>query len=77
MPARQMGKVVAELIFLLIANHGECGDRSDERIVAKCILPGNCARSDGEGKVERKAVVLVADFGAMQNTGVKGKRTEP
>ena len=55
-----VGHVVAELVFLLVAQHGKGGDGGDELIVTECFAAGNGAGCGAEGKRERETEVGIA-----------------
>src|ERR1019366_1382345 len=74
---RAVREIVAQLVLLLVAGDGKGSDRGNKGVVSEGVPPGDRARGDREGEIECEAVVLVADLGAVQDTGIEGKRPEP
>src|SRR5271168_1177810 len=73
----RMTDCVSKLIFLLIAQDRERGNRRDELIVAKRLETGDGLRSGTEGKRQCKSEIGVAGLSEMQIAGVEGERTHP
>src|SRR6202050_4910783 len=72
-----MGYIVAELIFLLIAQHRECSNGSQELVVAERLQTRYGSGRGREGKRKRKAEVRVARFGEVQSARAEHQRSNP
>ncbi len=72
-----VSNVVAELVFLLVAQNWERGDGGDELIVTESFEAGNGAVGGAEGKGERVAQIAVARLGVMQRAGFEYERAQP
>ena len=65
--AHDVAHVVAELIFILIAQVGENCDRGCELIVAECFKAGDGERSHAERELYGKAEIGIASRGKACN----------
>src|SRR6202023_143607 len=77
MTSGRVRDVVANLIFLLVAQDGKRGDRGDELIVAKSFAPRDGAGGGTKWKSQRKTQVRIARFGQVQSAGVENERPQP
>src|SRR5579872_6098694 len=77
MASGRVRDVVANLIFLLIAQDGKCCDGGNELIVAECFESGDGLRRSAEGKCQREAEIGVAGFRQMQIADAQSQRSEP
>src|ERR1035441_1821847 len=69
--ARYVAQVVAELVFLLIAQVGEKSDWRGELVVAERFETGDSQRRYAERKLQGKTEIGVARLGEMQQAGVE------
>src|ERR1700688_1726194 len=67
--SRRMAYVIAQLVFLLVAQHRKGGNRRRKLVVAKSVQPRNGSKGRAEGKLQRKSHVVVTSFGAVQSAG--------
>ena len=75
--ARNVAQVVAELVFLLIAQVGEKSDGRGELVVAERFEAGDGQRRYAERKLQGKTEIGVARLGEMQQAGVEDQSAEP
>src|ERR1019366_6443119 len=76
-PADRAAHIVAELVFLLVANDGERGNRGDELVVAVGFEAGDGLGGGAERKCQRKAEVPITCRGAMQVTDARSEVAHP
>src|ERR1700674_3940358 len=77
MVASSVAKVVAKLIFLLIAQRRKQCDRRGELIVAVGLEAGDSQGRGTEWKSEREAQIGVAGLSQVQQTCVEDKCAQP
>ena len=70
--AGSVRNIIAELIFLLIACDGECGDDSGELVVAKSFESGSGVKICAERKCESQAKIGVAILDVVKIAGRGG-----
>src|ERR1039458_8428138 len=75
--ARDVAQVVAELVFLLIAQVWEKSDWRGELVVAERFETGDSQRRYAERKLQGKTEIGVARLGEMQQAGVEDQSAEP
>ena len=66
--AGDVGHVVAELVFFLIAQDGKGGDGRDKLVVAEGLESGNGLEVELNGKASAKPRLRVARFGVVQES---------
>ena len=69
--------VIAKLIFLLVANDGECGNFSGELIVAERFESGSGVKICAERKGQREAEIGVAILDVMKIADFESERGGP
>ena len=77
MVTHNVAQVVAELVFVLIAQVGEKGDGSGKLIVAECLKAGNGQRRHAERKLYGEAEIRIPRLGEMQQAGVENQIAQP
>src|SRR5271169_1553093 len=75
--ARNVAQVMADLVFVLIAQVGEKSDGSGELVVAKSFEAGDGQRRHAERKLQGEAEIRVARLGEVQQAGVEHEIAEP
>ena len=73
MVAHNVAQIVAELVFILIAQVGEEGDGSGELIVAESFEAGDGQRRHAEGKLYGEAEIRFPRLREMQEAGVENQ----
>src|SRR5271169_5618261 len=76
-PSRHVSYVIAELIFLLIAQNRKSSDGSNELIVAESLESRDGAEGGADGKGQREAKIRIARFGVMEIAGTKCECSKP
>ena len=77
MVTHNVAQIVAELVFVLIAQGGEKSDGSGKLIVAECLEAGDGQRCHAEGKLYGEAEVRIPRLRQMQQAGVKHQIAQP
>src|ERR1700758_1515229 len=77
MVAGHVSKVVAELIFLLIAQRGKERNRRGELVVAVSFEARHGQGRGTEGKCQREAERGIASLSQMQQAGIENKCPQP
>ncbi len=72
-----VAQVVAELVFVLIAQVGEKSDRSGKLIVAECLEAGDGQRGHAEGKLYGEAEIRIPSLREMQQAGIENQIAQP
>src|SRR5208282_673096 len=75
--ARNVAQVIADLVFVLIAQVGEKSDGSGELVVAERFEAGDGQRRHAERKLQGETKIRVARLGEVQKAGVKHQIAEP
>src|SRR6516164_7819295 len=76
-PPTRVAHIVAQLIFLLIAQYRKGRDRGYELVVTVGFESADGTRGGSEGKRQRKSQGLVAGLREVQEAGVQDQRSEP
>ena len=71
MVTHNVAQVVAELIFILIAQVWEESDRSGELIVAEGLKARDGERRHAEGKLYGEAEIRITSLREMQEAGIE------
>src|SRR5438445_3375317 len=77
MPPGSVARIVAELIFLLLAEYGKRCDRRGKLVIAERLKSRDGVKSCAERKCQREAIVRIPRFGVVQPACVEGERTQP
>src|SRR5208282_2300596 len=75
--SHHVAQVVAELVFVLIAQVGEKSDGSGELIVAEGLKAGDGQRGHAEGKLYGEAEIRIPRLREMQQAGVENQVAQP
>ena len=75
--SRYVAQVVAQLIFVLIAQVGEKSDGSGELVVAEGFESGDGQRRHAERKLQRETEIRIARLRQVQQAGVENQSAQP